>query len=206
MTKSRPEPLVDFHLVPARQAIGLIRHPDYCHQLGELLIGHAGLARRGGVGGDAVAALVAGADSDVHHLLGQRVERARRHHLFHGFPCAPQRYRIVRQSLPEIVDPICVASGHDVVINRAHVPRSVSIFNHCLLPGSYLISRPPFITNATRRTAVMSSKGLPATATKSASKPGATVPIVRPSPSDSAATEVPLRIASIGLSPPSLTR
>src|SRR5215468_4415495 len=55
------------------------------------------------------------------------------------------------------------------------------------------------MTKTTRRTAVMSSMGLPSTATKSASKPGATVPIRLPRPSDSAAIEVELTIASIGV-------
>src|SRR6185436_11006483 len=53
-------------------------------------------------------------------------------------------------------------------------------------------TRPAFMTNRTRRTAVMSSSGLPSVATRSASKPGAIVPIWRPSPSDSAASDVAL--------------
>src|SRR5215471_2804872 len=78
--------------------------------------------------------------------------------------------------------------------------------DHGFLRGLNWTTRPLFITNATRRTAVISSRGLPCTATRSASKPGATVPILAPSPSDSAATEVPLRSAAMGLSPPSFTR
>src|SRR5262249_10726874 len=68
------------------------------------------------------------------------------------------------------------------------------------------ITRPAFITNLTRRTAVMSSSGLPSVATRSASQPGAIVPISLPRPSDSADIEVALVSASIAVSPASLTR
>jgi hypothetical protein len=61
-----------------------------------------------------------------------------------------------------------------------------------------LYTRPPFITNTTRLSAVMSFVGSPSTAMMSASKPGAIVPIELPSPSDSAFNEVAERITDIG--------
>src|ERR1017187_420792 len=70
----------------------------------------------------------------------------------------------------------------------------------------YRYTLPPFITNTTLRTAVMSSSGLPSVATKSAWNPGARVPISLPNPSDSAEMDVALTTASIGLSCASRTR
>ena len=67
-------------------------------------------------------------------------------------------------------------------------------------------SLPPFINYTTRLKAVMSSSGLPSVATRSASNPGAIVPIRFPIPSDSADTEVALTTASIGVSWASRTR
>jgi hypothetical protein len=49
---------------------------------------------------------------------------------------------------------------------------------------------PPFMTKTTRRTAVMSWRGLPSVAMMSASTPGAMEPICFSRPSDSAETEV----------------
>src|SRR5205809_5738039 len=45
------------------------------------------------------------------------------------FPSAAQRRRIVRQRLPEVVDPIGLAGGHDVVIDGAHFGGGVGVFN-----------------------------------------------------------------------------
>jgi hypothetical protein len=66
-----------------------------------------------------------------------------------------------------------------------------------------LYTLPCFITNTSRRTAVMSSSRLPSTATISASFPSASEPIRSTIPSDSAATDVPLSNASLGLPLPS---
>src|SRR5437762_83012 len=67
----------------------------------------------------AAGAAIAGADREVDQLLGQRVERARRHHLLEAQPGAPQSRRVVCQRLPEIVDPVGAAGRHDVVIDGA---------------------------------------------------------------------------------------
>src|SRR5580692_1245191 len=82
----RLETLVDFHLVAAGQAIGLIGHPHHGHQLGEHSVAHSGLARAGGVRGDAIPALISRAYREVNHLLGDGVERARRHDLLDALP------------------------------------------------------------------------------------------------------------------------
>src|SRR5690242_9757266 len=79
--------------------------------------------------GDAVAALIRHAHRHVEHLLGQRIQRPGRHDLLDRFPGALERRRIVRQRLPEIVDPVGFPRGHDVVKNRAHFRTGVSIFD-----------------------------------------------------------------------------
>src|ERR1019366_1109599 len=61
----RLEGLVDFDLVSAGQAVGFIRHADHGHEFGEHGVRHARLARRGGVRGDAIGALVGGAYGHV---------------------------------------------------------------------------------------------------------------------------------------------
>src|SRR5258708_5835453 len=97
----RLESLVDLDLVAGGVAIGFIRHADHPHQLSEHAVAHPRLARGGGMGSDAVSALVADADGDVDHLLGQCVQRARRHDLLDAEPGAAQRGRIVGDRLPK---------------------------------------------------------------------------------------------------------
>src|SRR5437588_5861708 len=84
---------------------------------------------------------------------------------------------------------------------RCYTPR----LSQLPLP-QYRNTFPCFITSTTCRTAVISSSGLPCTATRSASIPSASAPIFAPNPRDSAATDIPLVSASMALSPPSFTR
>src|SRR5207249_6696816 len=126
---ARLESLVDFHLVVAGEAVGFIGHADDSHQLGQHRIGHPRLARRGRMRRDAVRALITGADGEVDHLLGDGIERARRHHLFDAMPGPPQCGRIARQRLPEVVDPIRAARPHDVVINSPDFRTRVLVFD-----------------------------------------------------------------------------
>src|SRR5262249_47468645 len=67
------------------------------HQLAEHRFAHSGLARRGGVAGDAIGAAIGDAHGEINHLLRQRIERARRHDLLHARPGAREQRRIMRQ-------------------------------------------------------------------------------------------------------------
>jgi len=66
----------------------------------------------------------------------------------------------------------------------------------CLAAGSFLMMRPPFITNLTRCSTVMSAMGSPCTAIKSANFPTSTAPTSSGQPIRSAAEVVAARIAS----------
>ena len=78
---------------------------------------------------DAVVTVVGDADGDVNQFFGERVERAGRHDLLDTFPGALEQYGVVRDSLPEIIDPIGFARGHDVVVDGAHFVRGVLVFD-----------------------------------------------------------------------------
>ena len=73
-------------------------------------------------------ALVGGADGEVEHLPGEGIEGSGSHDLFDAFPSAAQSGEIEGQGFPEIVDPVGVASGHDVVIDGAHFGRGIGVF------------------------------------------------------------------------------
>src|SRR5215813_9246476 len=68
---------VDFHLMSGHEAVILVGQPYHRQHLVELRFSHPLFSRRGGVGGDAVIALVAHAHRHVDQLFHQRVERAR---------------------------------------------------------------------------------------------------------------------------------
>src|SRR5439155_9352225 len=74
-------------------------------------------------------ALVTGAHRHVDQFLGEGIQGSGSHDLLHALPGAAQRNRIVRQCFPEIIDPIRVAGGHDVVINRPHLGIGVGVFD-----------------------------------------------------------------------------
>ena len=83
------EPLVDFHLVTARQAVGLVRHAGNRHQLGKHLAGHPRFSCARRMRGDAVATLVRCADGDVDQFFREGIQRSRSHDLFDAFPRTP---------------------------------------------------------------------------------------------------------------------
>ena len=60
---------------------------------------------------------------------GVRVQCAGRHDLLDACPCAPQRDWIVRERLPEIIDPISFPRLHDVVIDGTYFGTGVFIFD-----------------------------------------------------------------------------
>src|SRR5215469_11667246 len=120
---------INFYLIARSQAVAFVGHPDNGHQLAKHRVGHALVFRGRGVGRNAVAALIRNADRDVDHFLGQRIERTRSHDLLDVLPGAFQRGRVVGQSLPEIVDPVRLAGGHDVIVYLAHFGRGVLVFD-----------------------------------------------------------------------------
>ncbi len=79
--------------------------------------------------GDAVVAVVGDADGNVNQFLGERIERAGPHDLFQALPRALEQRGIVGDGLPEIINPIDFASGHDVVVNGAHFRCCVFVFD-----------------------------------------------------------------------------
>ncbi len=81
------------------------------------------------MGGDAVAALIGGADGDVNQVFCERVERAWAHDVLEAFPGAAQRGGISRESFPEVVDGIDFARRHDVVEDGAHLQGGVSVLD-----------------------------------------------------------------------------
>jgi len=62
--------------------------------------------RRGGVRSDAVFALVRDRNGDINHFFGERIELSRSHDLLDVFPSPLEQHRIMRDRLPEIVDPV----------------------------------------------------------------------------------------------------
>src|ERR1022692_363223 len=81
------------------------------------------------MGSNAVAALISNADSHINHFLGQRIKRPRTHDLLDIFPCTLQRGWIMRDRLPEVIDPVSLASSHDVVVNRTHLRAGIFVFD-----------------------------------------------------------------------------
>src|SRR5580692_4706582 len=138
-TQRWAELLVNFHLIAGDELVGLVRHADDRLQLLKHGVGHTFFESGGGVRGDAVVATIGDADGDIEELLGEGVERSGAHDLLDAFPGALQYGRIVRDGLPEIIDPVGLARGHDVVVDSANFRARVGIFNqskcrHAILP------------------------------------------------------------------------
>src|SRR6266849_8427615 len=125
----RFETLVDLHLISRDQSISFVRHAHHGHQLFKLGVGHAFVYRRGGVRSDAVFALIRDRNGDIDHLFSERVERSRSHDLLNVFPSPLEHDRILRDYLPEIVNPIGLARGHDVVVDSADRGAGVGVFD-----------------------------------------------------------------------------
>src|SRR5262245_47889041 len=146
----RAEHLVDVDLIAVGQAVRLVGHADDRHQLAQHRLGHAAGAGRCGVRRDAVVAAVGGADGEIDHLLRQRIQHARRHHRLERFPRAPERGRMTRERFPEVVDPVGLARGHDVVVDRAYLTARLRVLDHlhgchdasCSVHGTTRLRRP----------------------------------------------------------------
>ena len=61
--------------------------------------------------------------------LGERVERSGSHDLFDVFPRPLEHDWVVRNRLPEVVDPVGLARRHDVIIDRTNLRAGVGVLN-----------------------------------------------------------------------------
>jgi hypothetical protein len=123
------ESLVDFDLVAGDELVGFVGHADDGLEFLEHGVGHT-LGKGGsGVGSDAVVAIVGDADGDVEQFLGEGIERARSHDLLDAFPSAFEQRGIVGDGLPEIIDPVGLACGHDVVVDGADLRVGILVFD-----------------------------------------------------------------------------
>jgi len=68
-------------------------------------------------------------DGNVDQFLGERIERPGSHDLLECLPRSASADRIVRDRLPEIVDPVGLARGHDVVVDGADFGGGVGVFD-----------------------------------------------------------------------------
>src|SRR5688572_25428180 len=125
-----PVALVDLDPEAVGQPVRLVGHAHDGHQLAVHLVGHAPAARGGGVRGGAVAAAVGHAHRQVDHLLGERVEGSGLHDRLQGLPRAAQRGRMGGQRLPEVVDVVRLARGHDVVVDDPHLVAGLRVLDH----------------------------------------------------------------------------
>ncbi len=123
------EALVDFDLIAGDELVGFVGHADDGLQFFEHRVGHSFAEGGSGVRGNAVVAVVGDADGDVNQFLGERIERARSHDLLDTFPGALEQNGIVGDGLSEVVDPIGLARGHDVIVNGAHFRACVLVFD-----------------------------------------------------------------------------
>src|SRR5437879_1569491 len=108
---------IDSYVERGDETVGFVYQADDRQQLRILGLRHALVARRGAVGSDTVPAAVRGAYRKVQQLLGQRIERSRTHDFLDVGPDTPEGARVVRDHLPEIVDPVGLAGRHDVVVD-----------------------------------------------------------------------------------------
>ncbi len=141
------EALVDFDLIAGDELVSFVGHADDGLKFLEHGVGHSFAEGGSSVRGDAVVAVVGDAYGDVDQFFGERIESAWAHDLLETFPGAFEQGGIVRDGLPEIVDPVDFARGHDVVVNGADFRRSVLVFDqsecgHEGLP-KYLLARLP---------------------------------------------------------------
>ena len=107
---------IDGDLERGCEGVGLGGHADDGEEFGVLLLGHAFGAGRGGVGVDAVAAVVGDGDGDVDEFFGQRVEGAGLDHdLLDAGPGSFEEIGLVGEGSPEVIDEVGFSSGADVV-------------------------------------------------------------------------------------------
>jgi hypothetical protein len=80
--------------------VRFVGHADHSHQLAEHGFGYAGHAGARGMAGDAISAATGRAHGEINHLLGDGIERARRHDLLEPQPRALESGGVVpgRQS------------------------------------------------------------------------------------------------------------
>src|SRR6202140_4474973 len=127
---------VDGYVERGDQTVGFVCQADNRQQLRILGLRHALVARRGAVRSYTVPAAVRGAYRDVQQLLGQPIERPGTHALLDVAPDALEGPRVVREDLPEIVDPVGLAGRHDGVVDLPHFRCCFVVFDR-LSPGAH---------------------------------------------------------------------
>jgi|HubBroStandDraft_2_1064218.scaffolds.fasta_scaffold29752_6 hypothetical protein len=127
--QGRLETVVDRNLIAGNEFVGFVGHADDLLEFFEDFGSHAFGKGGGGVGSDAVVAIVGDADGDVEEFLGEWIDCAGSHNGFEGFPGALEEDGIVSDGAPEIVDVVGFASGHDVVVDGFHFGAGVLVID-----------------------------------------------------------------------------
>src|SRR6266853_5872706 len=127
---------VDSYVERGDQTVGFVCQADNRQQLRILGLRHALVARRGAVRSYTVPAAVRGAYRDVQELLGQRIKLSGTHDFLDVGPDTLEGPRVVREDLPEIVDPVGLPGRHDVVVDLPHFRRCFVVFER-LSPGAH---------------------------------------------------------------------
>src|SRR5258707_3767136 len=133
---------VNWDPIAIGKPIGLVGHSGHGHQLPKHILGHARLSGSSRMTGDAIPTAIGHADREVDHFFHERIERTRRHHLFYAFPCALEGHWIARKVFPEIIHVRHIPGLLDVVIDLAHLRRSIGIFDWGGCWHSSLLHRP----------------------------------------------------------------
>src|SRR6202521_5846268 len=131
---------VDSYVERGDETVGFVCQADNREQLRILGLRHALVARRSAVRSYTVPTAVRGAYRDVQELLGQRIERSGTHDFLDVGPDTLEAPRVVREDLPEIVDPVGLAGRHDVVVDLPHFRCCYAVFDR-LSPGAHTAPR-----------------------------------------------------------------
>ena len=127
--EGRLEAGVDGDLIAGDELVSFVGHADDLLEFLKHFRGHAFAEGRGGVGVNAILAVVGDTDSDVEEFLGEGIEGAGSHDGLEVFPGALKERGIVGDGLPEIVDVIGFARGHYVVVNGSDGGVGVLVFD-----------------------------------------------------------------------------
>jgi hypothetical protein len=123
------EARIDGHLVAGNQFVGFVGHANDLLQFFEHLGGHALTEGGSGVGVDTVLAVIGDTDCDVDEFFRESIECSKGHGGLQILPSAFQKYGVVGDGLPEIIDVRTRARGHDVVVNGFDLRASVLVFD-----------------------------------------------------------------------------
>src|SRR5271169_116348 len=94
----------------------------------------------------AVSAAIGDGNSQVDHLLYQGIECSRGHHLLEALPSTLERFRVVGEIFPEIVNVRHATRSFDIVIDGPNLDRAIGIFDrsrfaHVVAPKAQAVPR-----------------------------------------------------------------